>query len=202
MRKCGLKEIRMKEACVRLRRSRFMRDRGGASAVEFAIVAPVFFALMFSTFEVGWFYFVNANVDAAATNAARMLRTGQVQKAEMTKESFFEDLVCPKVKLFGDCDSRLTVEVRTFNSFSDLASDATPLVCSDESTTVIDAIPYDPGADRSIVRVRICYMYDTLNPMIGMSLARNEQGQRKVSATYVLRVEPYSKGSTSAPNQS
>lgn len=202
MRTRDLKVSSREAARVRTLRRRFARDRRGASAVEFAIVAPVFLALMFSTFEVAWFYFVNSTVDAAATNAARVLRTGQVQKSEMTKEEFFDDLVCPKVKLFGDCYSRLTAEVRTFDSFQELANDTTPLVCRDESATVIDAIPYEPGEDRAIVRIRLCYMYDTLNPMIGMSLAQNEAGQRKVSATYVLRVEPYSKGSTSGPNQS
>ncbi|MEX0644116.1 MAG: TadE/TadG family type IV pilus assembly protein, partial [Parvularculaceae bacterium] len=56
-------------------------DRRGSSAVEFAIVVPVFLALMFSMFEVGWFYFVNSVVDAAAINVARYIRTGQAQNA-------------------------------------------------------------------------------------------------------------------------
>jgi hypothetical protein len=32
-----------------------------------------------------------------------------------------------------------------------------------------------------------------LNPAIGLNLAKNDAGQRRVAATYVLRVEPYSK---------
>ncbi|MBB5518896.1 TadE/TadG family type IV pilus assembly protein [Amphiplicatus metriothermophilus] len=177
------------------RRRGFARDRGGASAVEFAIVAPVFLMFMFSTFEVAWFYFVNATVDSASINAARLLRTGQVQKAELDKNEFFYDVVCPKLKLFGDCSSRLTVEVKTFSSFSELVADTTPVVCQDEEQTVIDAIPYEPGADESIVRLRLCFMYDTINPAIGMKLAQNEAGQRKVMASYILRVEPYTKQS-------
>lgn len=176
-------------------RRRFLRDLRGASAVEFAIVAPVFFMFMFSTFEVAWFYFVNASVDGASIHAARLLRTGQVQKAELDKDEFYYDVVCPKLAVFGDCSSRLTVEVKTYTSFSELASDTSPIVCQDEEQTTIDAIPYEPGEDESIIRLRLCYMYDTINPAIGLKLAQDDSGRRKVMASYVLRVEPYTKES-------
>ncbi|MEQ8748904.1 MAG: pilus assembly protein, partial [Amphiplicatus sp.] len=114
----------------KIRRGRFLRDRRGASAVEFAIVAPVFLMLMFSTFEVGWYYFVNSTVDGAATSAARMLRTGQAHG--VSSGEFFHQIVCPKVKLLGDCSSRMTVEVKKFDNFTDLAAHSTdPFVCKD-----------------------------------------------------------------------
>lgn len=177
----------------------FVRNKRGASAVEFAIVAPVFFMLMFTTFEVGWFYFVNSTLDSAVMNAARVLRTGQVQKADLTKEEFYYNIVCPRVQMIGDCDSRLTVEVRTFASFAELSADSSPYVCPDQEQIEIDQIPYEPGADRSIVRLRMCILYNTLNPAIGMKLAQNEQGQRKVTTSYVLRVEPYSRNKNINP---
>lgn len=177
---------------------RFAFDRSGASAVEFAIVAPVFLMFMFATFEVGWFYFVNSMVDGATTNAARILRTGQAQKVEMSSGEFFNQIVCPKVEVFGDCSSRLTVEVKKYDKFADMAADAgAPFICRDASQSEIDDIPYDPGGESQIVRIRLCFLYDTLNPAIGMSLAQNELGQRKVTATYVLRTEPFETSSTS-----
>ena len=33
--------------------------RRGSAAVEFAIIAPIFLGMMFSMFEIGWFYFAN-----------------------------------------------------------------------------------------------------------------------------------------------
>ncbi|MEE2689992.1 MAG: TadE/TadG family type IV pilus assembly protein [Pseudomonadota bacterium] len=180
-------------------RRRFIGDRRGASAVEFAIVAPVFLMLMFSTFEVGWFYFVESTVDGAATNAARMLRTGQVQQADLSSGEFFHSIVCPKIEVVADCPSRLTVEVKNYATFAALAADnSSPFICRDEDTTAINAIPYEPGGDRAIIRVRLCLIYDTLNPAIGLNLAQNDLGQRKITATYVLRAEPYAKSSTSA----
>lgn len=181
------------------RARRFASDRSGAAAIEFAIVAPVFLMLMFAIFEVGWFYFVNSMVDSAATNAARILRTGQAQKVEMSSGEFFNEIVCPRVEIFGDCSSRLTVEVKKYDKFADLAADANaPLVCRDAAQSDIDDIPYDPGGESQIVRVRLCFLYDTLNPAIGMNLAQNEHGQRKVTATYVLRTEPFETTSSTA----
>ncbi len=190
MRKAG------KKGGDKMRRRRFLKDMRGASAVEFAIVAPIFLMLMFSTFEVGWFYFVNSTMDGAATNAARMLRTGQAQG--VSSGEFFHQIVCPKVKVLGDCSSRLTVEVKKFDSFSDLASHANdPFVCKDAEPDDLNDIPYDPSEELAIYRVRLCILYDTLNPLLGMSLAQNDQGQRKVTASYVLRTEPYKTTSSS-----
>jgi Flp pilus assembly pilin Flp len=176
-------------------RRRYLADRRGSTAIEFAIVAPIFLALMFSTFELGWFYFVNSSVDAAATNAARILRTGQADS--VSKGEFFHLVVCPKVKFLGNCASRLTVEVKKFDNFAALtAASNEPFVCRDASESDIDNIKYDPSEELAIYRVRLCYLYDTLNPTIGMSLAENDLGQKKVTATYILRAEPYATSSS------
>ncbi|MEL7486542.1 MAG: TadE/TadG family type IV pilus assembly protein [Pseudomonadota bacterium] len=55
------------------------KDRNGAAAVEFALVAPVFFALMFAILEAGIFFFVDAAVTEANARAARLVRTGQAR---------------------------------------------------------------------------------------------------------------------------
>ncbi|MFQ5563913.1 MAG: TadE/TadG family type IV pilus assembly protein, partial [Parvularculaceae bacterium] len=150
----------------------FPRNKRGSSAVEFAIVAPVFLMLMFSTFEVGWFYFVNATLDSATANASRFVRTGQAQSGSMNKQDFF-DLVCPSLDLFGDCMTHLTVEVAKFNTFADLAADTTPPVCRGDDPDAINNLAYEPGADNEIIRMRLCLIYNTLNPTIGINLADN-----------------------------
>ncbi|MEL7488296.1 MAG: TadE/TadG family type IV pilus assembly protein, partial [Pseudomonadota bacterium] len=89
-----------------------LRDRRGTSAIEFAIVFPVFMTIMMSSFEVGWFYFVNATVDAATINIAREIRTGQIRGDQtFDPDQFFADEVCPKLDYFGECDTRLTANV-------------------------------------------------------------------------------------------
>lgn len=49
----------------------FFKDRRGAAAIEFAIVAPVLFALLFAVFEIGRLMYQQSLVAAAAAAGAR-----------------------------------------------------------------------------------------------------------------------------------
>ncbi len=176
---------------------RLLRNRSGAAALEFAIVAPVFLALILSTFEVGWFYFINGSLDTALTNSARMIRTGQAYKSgytsQDTRDQFLQQEVCNSLRFMTEsqCTSKVTVEVRTFPTYQALAADTTGVTCTDDLPTAQAAIPFQTGTDRSIIRIRLCMIYQTLNPIIGVSLARGRAGgERRVTASYVLRVEP------------
>lgn len=174
--------------------SKALRDKRGSTAVEFALVVPTFLALMFSTFEVGWFYFVNSQVDAATLQAARFIRTGQAQTQGFDKAQFF-NAVCPSLSTFGDCSQVMTVEVQTFPSFAALAADASPVVCRNDQPQDVNAIPYSPGNDNDIVRLRICLIYKTINPLIGVNVSDTEGGKRRLYGTYLFRNEPYSRNS-------
>jgi len=131
-----------------------IKNKSGAVAVEFSIIAIPFFALVFASFEIGWFYFVNATVDSATLEASRKVRTGAPQQNGFDKEAFYDE-VCPKLDVFGKCRDVLTVEVSKFPDFKSLAMDTSAATCADEPPDVISAIPYDPGADNEIIRVRI-----------------------------------------------
>ena len=169
-------------------------DKRGSTAVEFAIVAPIFLMMMFSSFEVGWFYFANSAVDAAVGDAARLIKTGQVQRWGGDNDDKLDALyndICDVVQAFGGCDNKLTIEVKTFNSFAALASDNTPPTCADAPPDQVDAIPFVPGGELAIVRVRVCYIYNTINPAIGMNLSEPGTNHRRLISTMIFRNEPY-----------
>jgi Flp pilus assembly protein TadG len=176
--------------------ARILRDRSGATAVEFAIVAPLFFTVSFATFEIGWFYFVNSQVDAASLEASRIVRTGQAQESGFDKDEFF-DAVCPKLAVMGDCDTRMTVEVDTFASFAALAADTSPTICADAAPEELAAIAYNPGLDNQIVRLRMCFIYDTINPTIGINIADTDGTKRKLYGGSIFRNEPFSRNARS-----
>lgn len=172
----------------------FGQDSRGSTAVEFAIVAPVFLMVMFSIFEVGWFFFANSVVDATVGDAARRIKTGQVQKSFGDMDDKYDDMfadICKVLDTFGDCDDRLTIEVDTFDSFTTLAADNTPATCADAPPDDLAAIPFNPGDELQIVRVRICYLYRTLNPAIGLNLAEPGTNKRRLISTAIFRNEPY-----------
>ncbi len=168
----------------------FVKCRRGSSAVEFAIIAPLFFGLTFSILEAGYFYFVESAVDAANAKAARLIRTGQAQQSSMSRDAFFAE-ICKVVQLFGDCNARLTVDVARFSTFAELAADTANPVCRDADPGDIGSIPYQAGGSRDIVRVRVCYMHKSFNPGLGLNLEKAKGGAVKMFSTTIFRNEPY-----------
>ena len=173
---------------------RFGAARGGASAVEFAIIAPVFFGLTLSILEAGLYFFISSSVDAANAKAARLIRTGQTQGGAIDRDAFFEE-ICEVVSAFGDCNERLTVDVERFNDFAALAADISAPVCRDSDPSAgepdPDALPYNSGAARDIIRVRVCFLYESYNPALGLNLEPAGGGAHKMISTSIFRNEPF-----------
>lgn len=189
--------LRQGDSTMRIRaygisRRSIARDKNGAAAVEFAFIAPLFLALLFSILEAGYFFFVSSAVDQAAAQAARLIRTGQAQDtaAPISREDFFNE-ICDVVKHFGDCSERLTVDVSRYTTFAQLAADLSAPVCRDADEDAINAIPYNTGAQREIVRVRICFLHKSISPGLGLDLAEADDGSRKMISVTIFRNEPF-----------
>ena len=81
---------------------RFHRNRGGSAVVEFALVAPMFFALLFAIIETALMFFASQVLETVTQDSARLIFTGQAQNASMTQAQF-KTLVCSKVVALFDC---------------------------------------------------------------------------------------------------
>lgn len=175
---------------------RFLRNNKGMAAVEFALVAPAFFALFFSILEVGWVFYSEGVIERAKKDATRMIRTGQIQQIstendpEAQRRAVFNE-VCKLAKIFGPCEESLTVDVVTFGTFAQLAADESEVICQNSSQDLRDQLTFDPGTDDSIVRVRICVLYKTLNPAIGLSLKQTSGEKDRIIAQHIFRNEPF-----------
>ena len=67
---------------------RFRRNRRGSAAVEFALVAPVFFALLFAIIETALVFFAGQVLETITQDSARQILTGQAQTAAFTQAQF------------------------------------------------------------------------------------------------------------------
>jgi Flp pilus assembly protein TadG len=82
------------------------RDRGGAAAVEFAFVFPVFLALVVSIFEFGWAQHKLSSIRWAMEAASRDLQlTPTLTEAQMSTKV--------KAKLSGIADQNVTITMTT-----------------------------------------------------------------------------------------
>lgn len=166
---------------------RFRRDHDGATAVEFAIVATPFLALIFGILDLGLVFLVSTTLENAVDEASRTIRTGELQTAGGTATTF-KTAVCNEMSWLGaDCSSAVHVDVRTFPTFSDVTfSDPTTDGAFDDSKTA-----FAPGGSEDIVLVRVYYEWSLMTPLMNPGLKNLANGNRMISATATFRTEPY-----------
>lgn len=183
----------------RLRRTAraLARSEGGATAVEMALIAVPFFLLLFGTIELALVFLLSTSLENATDLAARQVRTGEMQTAGGASASTFKTLVCNNLGwLSGDCSANLYVDVRTFTSFSTVASPQ-PVVTktvNGKPVTTFDQtkLTFDMGKAGDIVVVRTYYTWPLITPMVQQAIQTLSDGHMIVSSTAAFRNEPYS----------
>src|SRR5579872_7606870 len=85
-------------------------SRDGATAVEFAMVAVPFFALLFGVLELGMLFMASTTIDAATVQVARQIRTGQFQSGANHSAADFKTAVCNNMSWIStaDCQANLS----------------------------------------------------------------------------------------------
>jgi Flp pilus assembly protein TadG len=169
---------------------RFVRRQDGAAAVEFALIALPFLALIFAILETALVFFANQTLEAAATDAARLVMTGQAQSAGYNQATFKDQVVCKLLKtgvsLF-DCANGVQVDLKTYTSFGSISD--TPPVSNGQLDT--SGMGYAPGAAGEIVVLRLYYEWPIYVSLLGNNLSTLTNGKRLLVATAVFRNEPF-----------
>jgi Flp pilus assembly protein TadG len=167
---------------------RLKRDEGGAAAIEFAIVALPFFAIMFATFEVAMIYWAQGVLTEAVEPQARRGMTGELQKTGNLTLQGVRDSICEKAGAMLDC-SKFIIDVRTLPDFTQLANRS--LLSSGGD---IIATQFDFGKRGDIVMMRVGYPWTTIFPFtsgITFDLGNMGNGQRLLQVTSVIRNEKF-----------
>jgi len=166
--------------------SRFKREKGGVAAIEFVMVALPFFLLLYAIFDVALIFFASTTLENGLVAAARQIRTGQAQAANMTAAQF-RTLVCNEISMLLGCDARLGLDVRKYSGFSNVQFPA----ALDDSGNMTGNLTFDPGTAGDVVVVRAFYTWPMLTPTVGMQFANMAGGHRLLEATIAFRNEPF-----------
>ena len=166
--------------------SRFRRNRRGSTAVEFALVMPIFFALLFAILETALVFFANQVLETVTQDSARMILTGQAQNAAYTAAQFKAD-VCGRISVMFDCSGGIYVDVQNYPNFSSV-SVASPI---DASKNFTNPNNYNPGGPGDIVVVRLFYKWPILVTKFGYDLTNLSGSKRLLIATAAFQNEPY-----------
>ena len=122
---------------------RFRRNRRGSAAVEFALVAPLFFGLLFAIIELAMVFFASQVLETATQDSARVIMTGQAQNASFTQAQF-KNLVCSKLTVMFDCVNGVSIDVQSYTAFASV-NVADPI---DASKNFVPPNNYLPGRPR------------------------------------------------------
>lgn len=165
---------------------RFVRHQDGAAAVEFGMIAAPFLALVFAIMETAMVFFAGQTLETAASDSARLIMTGQAQ-TQGFDQAKFKEAVCSKVHGVFDCASGISIDVKTYSSFSsvDLSSPV------DSNGNLKTNFTYQPGGPGEIVVVRLMYQWPVYVSLLGLNLADMAGSKRLIVATSAFRNEPY-----------
>jgi Flp pilus assembly protein TadG len=91
---------------------RFRRSNSASAAVEFALIAPFFFGLLFAIIETALVFFAGQALETATQDASRAFLTDQAQ-SQGTKPADFKDAICAGAQALLDC-SQIDIDVQSY----------------------------------------------------------------------------------------
>lgn len=167
---------------------RFARRQDGVAAIEFALIAVPFLALTFAILETALVFFATQTLETAASDAGRLIMTGQAQNAGYSQDDF-KTQVCNRLSggLFN-CAGGVYVNVQTYSNFSS-ANTPSPITNGQFDSTKLS---YTPGGPSCIVVVSFYYQWPIYVSLLDTNLANlNGGNSRLLVATTAFRNEPY-----------
>jgi Flp pilus assembly protein TadG len=163
---------------------RFIRNRDGATAIEFAMVGIPFLALLFAILETAFVFLAGQTLNLAVTNTSRLIMTGQAQAAGYTATTF-QNAVCANLVAFFNCNN-LYLNVQTYSSFA--LTSMTPPVTNGQLNT--NNLQFQMGGPGDVVVVQVYYQWPIVAPLLDQ-LANLAGNNRLLVGTAVFKNEPY-----------
>ena len=170
------------------RLSAFIRDKKGVTAVEFALIAAPFLALLVAIIQTFLVFFAQELLESAVMQASRQIMTGQVQNSNTT-QSQFANIVCPMIQAMFTC-SKLMINVQNYSTFS-AASTGAPTLTYNAQGQVTNTWVYSPGSPGDVMVVQLIYQWPIVRGPFGYVLSNLGNGTTEMMGVSAFRIEPY-----------
>jgi Flp pilus assembly protein TadG len=166
----------------------FRCDHRGAAAVEFALIAVPFFAMLFGILEISIVFWTTQVLDTAVADTARSIYTGQFQGVYKTGDigKEFKKQVCSRINALFECtenSSTVHVDVRV------VTSNIPPVITSGRINPA--AFAYQETKPNDIVLVRVAVEYPVFSTLLNPNQANLTNGKRLIMGSATFRNEPF-----------
>lgn len=130
---------------------RFIKNRDGVTAIEFAVLGLPFFLLIFAILEVCISFAAQQVIANATDDVARQFRTGKEQAGPEFNDSKLRQMVCERISiLVSNTCPGLSVDLRQFDTFEDAANASTEYNSDGSIKTKTDL---GPALTKNMLRV-------------------------------------------------
>jgi Flp pilus assembly protein TadG len=165
---------------------KLLRREDGAAAIEFAVVAAPFLALLFAIMESALMFFASQTLETAIAESSRLVLTGQAQNQGYNLGNF-QTAVCQSLSTMFNCNNVL-IDVETAQNFCS-ANTSLPI----QNGQIQNNFSFSPGNPGDIVVVRLMYQWPVYVSLLGLSNAlSNMSGNNNLMmASAAFRNEPY-----------
>ncbi len=174
----------------------------GSAAIEFAMVAPVFFLILMGTTEVGIMFFAQSSLQNAVNDAARLVRTGQTACfttvggvcQPMTSDQFRAQICNEVVTLLQNCavapggNTDLQFDVTAYPAGFTGVTNSSPL---DAGNNLPNLTTFNTGNACDVVLVRAFYRWPVFTPGVAPLLANMSGNYHLLATAAAFRNEPY-----------
>lgn len=164
---------------------RLIRDREGAAAVQFGLLAIPFLTLIFAILEVAFMFFIDSSLDAALQMTARQVRTGKAS-TENWSLATFKSKVCEKMTLAFDCENKLlvrTTAMADFSSVSYVSAVKGGKMSVDES--------FATGESGDYMLIQAFLPFNSVLAFAGVDAHTMDDGSYALAAAALFRNEPF-----------
>lgn len=157
--------------------------------IEFAILAPIFFAILAAILETSIQYFAAQVFESGVYDASRNIRVGMAQREGWSAVEYKKDVCDRLYGLFGDCSDML-VSVKQINDFKSVSYSVPVDPSCKQNCKWTQPDNWAPGGSSSVVLVQAYYRYPSI---LRLPFAANVLGDGRtlISAATVFRNEPF-----------
>lgn len=178
-------------------RSKFLRkvyfwkkEEDGVTAIEFGFLAVPFIFMTVGILEVSLMFAGGNLLEGAVADAARLVKTGQIQQSG-GDENTFRQALCESAPVLINCnDVQFEVIPVGSGSFFDTGS----LPAQYDADGNFQSRGFDAGGVNDVMLIRAVYDYPIITPLVGQVITGGV-GTMPMMSTIIFQTEPYEFGS-------
>jgi len=172
---------------------RFLRQRTGAAAIEFALVGPVHIALLLGMIETGMVLAKASLLDIGTAAATKQVYVGAATSGVVTRADI-KDTVCKYVsRLQPNCVDSLIVELTPITDFTTVPGTSAKCQEAGSDEDIEPTVSFKPGGSSNTMFMRICLTTDILFPGLGagLQMTRSDNGKFEFVSASAFQNEPF-----------